>query len=156
MKKYEIPVYDTSHYSGEGSYCYEDVRKLLKERLSLNIHSEKIFDTVLAIFDRGDLSEIKAIDSLECGECDCKDLDDYDNGELIDELRKHSYPFYKEISNEQMIELLEYEGYMVLQNNSEHIDNGLDYTDNEMLYAIIEKFKNASWAEKEEIYKNII
>lgn len=54
---------------------------------------------------------------------------------------------------EDMILALEEDGYEVVFIGNEE---NLDYKDQQMLDTIIEKFKTASWQEREEIYNKIL
>lgn len=58
------------------------------------------------------------------------------------------------MDTEGMIDKLEEDGYEVTWLGE--VQENLDYKDQQMLDTIIEKFKTASWQEREEIYNKIV
>lgn len=88
-------------------------------------------------------------------EDNCKELDDYLDSELIDYLEENDYEFIDEVTTEEMIESLEYKGYVVSESYEAKDEEYVDHNDLIKLEEIREKFLNASWAEREEIYNKV-
>jgi len=78
----------------------------------------------------------------------------YTDDDLVQELHNRGFHFIDETDKEDMIEFLEERGHEVcLQNN---IESELDIIDEQRLDQITEKFISGSWAEREEMYKNVM
>jgi len=73
------------------------------------------------------------------------------NLDMVDEEDSLSCDVWS-IENESLIEVLEKRGFSVYEGNQ---ISELDYTDDNMLYEIVEKFKNGSWEERKYIYRMI-
>lgn len=81
------------------------------------------------------------------------DISDFDNDDLVKELKYNGYNFSREIGEEDCIEFLEESGYTVLDKND--VGSNLDYVDATMLDEIEKLFLTASCAERLEMYNKI-
>lgn len=84
-----------------------------------------------------------------------QELEDYSDWELVDELELRDYDFSDKISEEEMIDYLEDSGYYVKEEDEEFDSEGLDIVDEKRLAEIIEKFKNGSWSEREDLFLRV-
>jgi len=82
------------------------------------------------------------------------DLDDFDDGDLVDELENRNYNFSEQIGEDECIEFLEDSGYTITADKD--VDNSLDYIDAVRLEEITNLFVNGSWGERDLMYKLLI
>lgn len=85
-----------------------------------------------------------------------KELDDYTEANIIQELKNRGFDFIEEVEDHEMIEYLESVGTSVFDKDFIPADEEfVDHNDLIKLDEIREKFLNASWAEREEIYNKV-
>lgn len=88
---------------------------------------------------------------------ECKELEDYDESDLVRELKSRNFDFIEEVEDHEMIEYLESVGTQVFDENFTPADEQfVDHNDLIKLDEIRTKFLNASWSERESIYNKII
>ncbi len=78
-------------------------------------------------------------------------LDDFSEDELVKALESNGYNFAQKVTEEDCIEVLEENGYII----STEKENVLDHIDAPMFEEIQEKFLNANWAERQDMYNLI-
>ena len=101
-----------------------------------------------------DSDDIRSFARSWCGLIDADDLSSFDEDDLVAALKKQYYHFQKsidELDDEDIIE--EYFGRDLGRFNGETY---LDDVDAQRLQEITDKFINSTWAEREEMYKQII
>jgi hypothetical protein len=81
-------------------------------------------------------------------------LDDFDEDELIEELKSRGHNFSKQIGEEECIDFLEDSGYTITADEAV-VGNGLDYVDAQRLEEIQKKFIDSSWDEKLVMYNKV-
>lgn len=90
-------------------------------------------------------------------EYECKELEDYDESDLVRELKSRNFDFIEEVEDHEMIEYLESVGTQVFDEDFVPADEEyVDHNDLIKLDEIRTKFLNASWSERESIYNKII
>ncbi len=93
-------------------------------------------------------------DQYDNYKCDEASLDDFTEYDLVKELKDRGFDFSDEVSEYEMVDYLEDRGYII--NPETEFDDTLDHIDAPMFEEIQQKFLNANWAERAELYNKII
>ena len=151
----------------------EDILDFIKEKWQLSINELETLESVFNVFAAQDVNMIQDSQYLvnERHRELLKDLcqftvEDYarknfdlissdDEDELVWFLKKMNYNFIEEVSDEEMIESLEMDGWKVTMDENEIVTE-YDYVDDVYFREIWEKFESLDWAGRKELRDKIV
>jgi hypothetical protein len=151
----------------------EDILDFIKEKWQLNVVEEEVLDSVFNVFAKQRVKEMKQIEYLLNGETEelletlyqrdieCYACDEFDlipaNSEhrLEDALEDLNFNWASKITDEDMIESLEADGWKVTLDNEE-FPTDFDYVDDTYFREIWEKFESLDWAGRKELRDKIV
>jgi hypothetical protein len=151
----------------------EDILDFIKSKWQLSILEEDTIDSVLNLFSAQDVNMVQNIQYLvndihrELLEDLCQvTIENYarknfdlissdDEDELVRSLKKMNYNFMEEVSDEDMIESLEADGWTVIFGDNELLTE-YDYVDDVYFREIWNKFESLDWAGRKELRDKIV
>lgn len=113
--------------------------------------------SVEKLFKSSNKEYIKWLEDRYENDCECKELDDYSEWEIVEHLKSESYDFTEEISTLELVNHLESCGFTVIK--GEYVADDVEYVDHNDLIKLDEirtKFLNSSWSEREKIYNQVV
>ncbi len=112
--------------------------------------------SVEPLFRGSNKEYIKWLEDKYENDCECKELDDYTEADIVQELKNRDFDFIEEVEDHEMIEYLESIGTQVFDENFVPKDEEfVDHNDLIKLEEIKQKFIDSSWADREIIYRVI-
>jgi hypothetical protein len=95
------------------------------------------------------------LDLIHPDDCECESVEDASNYDLVYELKhRRDFSFLGEIEEDEMIDYLIESGYTVTD-DSNYLQDSLDYVHQGMLDEIVKKFLESSWEERDSMYKKL-
>ena len=92
------------------------------------------------------------LDLIHPDNCNCETIEEATESDLIWELKNRYFDFIDEVDEDEMVDYLQRNGYLV-QGESSGITANLDLIDTRMLEEITSKFLNTTIFERKRIYK---
>lgn len=92
------------------------------------------------------------LDLIHPDNCNCETIEEATESDLIWELKNRYFDFIDEVDEDEMVDYLQRNGYLV-QGESSGITANLDLIDTRMLEEITSKFLNTTIFERGRIYK---
>jgi hypothetical protein len=151
----------------------EDILDFIKEKWQLSVNELETLESVFYVFAAQDVNMIQNIQYLvndrhkELLEDLCQvTIENYarknfdlissdDEDELVWSLKKMNYNFIEEVSDEEMINSLEADGWKVVMIESEIVTE-YDYVDDVYFREIWNKFESLDWAGRKELRDKIV
>lgn len=151
----------------------EDILDFIKEKWQLSVNELETLESVFNVFAEQDVNMVQNIQYLvndrhrELLEDLCQvTIENYarknfdlissdDEDELVRSLKKMNYNFMEEVSDEDMIESLEADGWTVIFGDNELLTE-YDYVDDVYFREIWNKFESLDWARRKELRDKIV
>jgi len=151
----------------------EDILDFIKEKWQLSVNELETLESVFNVFAEQDVNMVQNIQYLvndrhrELLEDLCQvTIENYarknfdlissdDEDELVRSLKKMNYNFMEEVSDEDMIESLEADGWTVIFGDNELLTE-YDYVDDVYFREIWNKFESLDWAGRKELRDKIV
>jgi hypothetical protein len=151
----------------------EDILDFIKDKWQLSINELETLESVFNVFAAQDVNMIQGIQYLVndrhrellkdlCQSTVCEYayknfdfVDSDDEYKLVDALREMNYEFICEVSDEEMIESLEADGWKVIMDENEIVTE-YDYVDDVYFREIWNKFESLDWAGRKELRDKIV
>jgi hypothetical protein len=151
----------------------EDILDFIKEKWQLSVNELETLESVFYVFAEQDVNMVQNIQYLvndrhrELLEDLCQvTIENYarknfdlissdDEDELVRSLKKMNYNFMEEVSDEDMIESLEADGWTVIFGDNELLTE-YDYVDDVYFREIWNKFESLDWARRKELRDKIV
>jgi hypothetical protein len=151
----------------------EDILDFIKEKWQLSVNELETLESVFNVFAEQDVNMVQNIQYLvndrhrELLEDLCQvTIENYarknfdlissdDEDELVWSLKKMNYNFMEEVSDEDMIESLEADGWTVIFGDNELLTE-YDYIDDVYFREIWNKFESLDWAGRKELRDKIV
>ena len=151
----------------------EDILDFIKEKWQLSVNELETLESVFNVFAAQDVNMVQNIQYLvndrhrELLEDLCQvTIENYarknfdlissdDEDELVRSLKKMNYNFMEEVSDEDMIESLEADGWTVIFGDNELLTE-YDYVDDVYFREIWNKFESLDWAGRKELRDKIV
>lgn len=152
----------------------EEVLESLKTEWKLSISEEDILDSVFNLIFRGNEKELKQLSHLLNAEEEellmslpqtivenyaCYNFDlisTHSESDLVDALEDLDFDFTREVTDEEMINSLEDDGWVVTRQDEESLINNFDYVDNLLLKDIYDKFEASNTFERQALRDKIL